>query len=130
MEMVVPAYSLVAPHPPPPPPRGANGCRGIVATTDIIGSESTHIPSPETGEQGMVCFSCGRLGHGVSQCSHMDMVFTFLPPGWLFDFWDGQYRAVWPNDQPGPFGRETTTDLGRGGGGGGNLPDQQCMYFY
>ena len=42
-------------------------------------------------EQVMVCFSCGPLGHGVSWCSRVDIVFPFLPPGWSVDFRDGQY---------------------------------------
>ena len=35
----------------------------------------------ETADQVIVCFSCGRSGHGVSRCSRMDTVFPFLPPG-------------------------------------------------
>ena len=70
MEMVVPAYSLVAPHPPPLPGEQM-GVEVLLRQLISSGSESTHIPSPETGEQGMVCFSCGRLGHGVSQCSYV-----------------------------------------------------------
>ena len=34
-------------------------------------------------EPVMVCFSCGRLGHGVNRCSRVDISSPFLPPGWL-----------------------------------------------
>ena len=44
----------------------------------------------------MVCFSCGRPGHGVNRCSRVDTSFPFLPQGWSVDVRDGQYRAVWP----------------------------------
>ena len=47
------------------------------------------------GEQVMVCFSCGRPGHGVNRCSRVDTYFPFLPPGWSVEVRDGQYRAVW-----------------------------------
>ena len=63
--------------------------------------ELARIPSTEMREPGMVCFSCGRTGHGVSRCSCMDTAFPFLPPGWSVDFRDGQYREVWPTDRPG-----------------------------
>ena len=46
-------------------------------------------------EPVMVCFSCGRPGHGVNRCSRVDTSFPFLPQGWLVDIWDGQYWAVW-----------------------------------
>ena len=51
-------------------------------------------PLSETADQVMVCFSCGRSGHGVSQCSWMDTVFPCFPPGWSVDIRNGQYRAV------------------------------------
>ena len=47
-------------------------------------------------EQVMVCFSCGRLGHGVNRCFRVDTSFLFLPQGWSVKVRDGQYRAVWP----------------------------------
>ena len=63
-------------------------------------STSTDIPPSEMKGTGMVCFSCGRSGHGVSPCSCVDNAYPFLPPGWSVDFRDGQYRAVWPTVQP------------------------------
>ena len=83
--------------------------------------ELARIPSTEMRESGMVCFSCGEAGHGVSRCSRMDTTFPFLPPGWLVDFRDGQYRAVWPTDRPGAFRLKTPVDPG----GRVSLPDQQ-----
>ena len=47
-------------------------------------------------EPVVVCFSCGRPGHGVNRCSRVDTSFLFLLLGWLVDIWDGQYWAVWP----------------------------------
>ena len=48
---------------------------------------------PGMGESVMVCFLCGRSGHGVSRCSRMDTVFPFSRSSSV-DFRDGQYRAV------------------------------------
>ena len=48
------------------------------------------------GKQVMMCFSCGRPGHGVNRCSRVDTSFLFLPQGWSVEVRDGQYRAVWP----------------------------------
>ena len=39
------------------------------------------------------CFSCGLQGHGVNQCSRMDVSFSYLLPGWSVDVRNGQYRA-------------------------------------
>ena len=41
----------------------------------------------------MVCFSCGRLGHGVSRCPRIDIDFPFLLSGWSVEHRDGQYGA-------------------------------------
>ena len=61
----------------------------VVALLHQMGSpESTlaDIPLSATRETGMVCFSCGRSGHGVSRCSRVDTTFPFVPPGWSVDF--------------------------------------------
>ena len=89
----------------------------------------------------MVCFSCGRPGHGVvNRCSRVDTLFPFLPPGWSVAVQDGQYRAVWPGGSMARFqsgkrgmvraggsaswtiGNSGTTDPG---GGGSMLPRPQ-----
>ena len=64
-------------------------------------STSTDIPSSGTKGTGMVCFSCGRSGHGVSRCFRVDTAYPLLRLGWSVFFRDGQYRAVWPTVQPG-----------------------------
>ena len=68
-------------------------------------------------EPVMVCFSCGRPGYGVNQCSRVDTSFPFLPPGWSVAVQDGQDRAVWR----GGFSRETRDGLG----GRVSLPDHR-----
>ena len=37
----------------------------------------------------MVCFSCGRSGHGVSRCPQIDIDFPFFLPGWSVEHRDG-----------------------------------------
>ena len=88
----------------------------------------------------MVCFSCGRPGHGVvNRCSRVDTLFPFLPPGWSVAVQDGQYRAVWPGGsmarfQSGnegwsglegqPLGPSVTVELLTPAGGGGSMLPQ------
>ena len=72
MGIVVPAYSLVAPHP-PPPPRGANGCRSIVATTDIVGERiDTHSLNRDrgTGDGVFFVWPVGTWGQPVLSHGH------------------------------------------------------------
>ena len=42
----------------------------------------------------MVCFSCGRWGHGVSRCLQLHETFPYLSPGWSVERRDGQCMAV------------------------------------
>ena len=30
----------------------------------------------------VVCFSCGKAGHGVGQCPELNETFPFMLPGW------------------------------------------------
>ena len=80
----------------------------------------------------MVCFSCGRPGHGVNRCSRVDTSFPYLPQGWSVDVRDGQYRAVLPGgaralSPPGNEGwsgweGQPPDHRGPGNGGGSMLP--------
>ena len=82
------------------------------STTRLVRDKSVQDhPVPGT-EPVMVCFSCGRPGHGVNRCSRVDTSFPFLPLGWSVTIQDGQYRAVWPSGpmaRDGPGGRVSTT---------------------
>ena len=51
-------------------------------------------------ERMRVCFSCGRPGHGVNGCSHVNTSFPFLSQGWSVDVRDDQYRAIWKSWSP------------------------------
>ena len=70
----------------------------------LAGPESTpNLSLKKTEGMTMVCFSCGRSGHGVSRCLQIDASFPFLLPGWSIELRDGQYMAVWPKKTPGQF---------------------------
>ena len=71
-----------------PPDAGARP-PSIVSEVGSVGQNQS-----SEGEQVMVCFSCGRPGHGVNRCSRVDTSFPFLPQGWSVEVRDGQYRAV------------------------------------
>ena len=62
-------------------------------------------------EPVMVCFSCGRPGHGVNRCSRVDTSFPFLPRAGtgqygLVDPWRGFLREM----RDGPGGRVSLPD--------------------
>ena len=70
-------------------------------------------------EPVMVCFSCGRPGHGVNRCSRVDTSFPFLPLGWSWISGmasTGQYGLVGPwcglsrETRDGPGGRVSLPD--------------------
>ena len=66
----------------------------------VAPSAGTSAPSPAPmSEPVMVCFSCGRPGHGVNRCAWVDTYFLFLLPGW---------SASWT------IGSSGTTDPGGG----------------
>ena len=72
-----------------------------------------------TDELAMVCFSCGRSGHGVSQCPRIDATFPILLSGWSVEHRDGQYRAVLQKRTPGSLSVRKQRLIQAGGGGGG-----------
>ena len=84
-----------------PPDGGARRPSG----TPVAGT-SGQSQSSET-ELVMVCFWCGRPGHGVNRCSRVDTSFPFLPQDWSVDIRDGQYRAIWPGRPMGGLHLET-----------------------
>ena len=49
----------------------------------------------------LVCFSCGRPGHGINRCPQRDETFPCLLPGWSVENRDGQYMAVSSKTTPG-----------------------------
>ena len=61
----------------------------------------------------MVCFSCGRPGHGVSQCPHLDETFPYMLPGWSAEKVDGRETTTISNTlrppDPGGGGLSTVT---------------------
>ena len=83
------------------------------------------VPFPETPAQStvlgaepvMVCFLCGRPGHGVNRCSRVNTSFPFLPPGWAVAIQDvGRYGLVglrcgfFRERRAGPGGRVSLPD--------------------
>ena len=43
----------------------------------------------------VVCFSCGKPGHGVSRCPHLDETLPYMLPGWSAEKVDGQYIYIY-----------------------------------
>ena len=44
----------------------------------------------------IVCFSCGKSGHGVGRCPKLNETFLFMLPGWSAEKVGGGYVMVSP----------------------------------
>ena len=68
----------------------------------------------------IVCFSCGKLGHGVGRCPELDETFPYMLPGWLAEKVGANYMMISPRSCRTPPGgkRQLIRE------GGVNHPDQ------
>ena len=62
----------------------------------------------------IVCFSCGKSGHGASWCHEMNETFPYVLPGWSEEKVGGGYVMISPVSQWNASAWETAPDLGRG----------------
>ena len=44
----------------------------------------------------LVCFSCGKSGHGVGRCPELNETIPFMLPGWSAEKVGGNYMMVLP----------------------------------
>ena len=42
----------------------------------------------------MVCFLCGKAGHGATRCPDLNEAFPFMLPGWMADKVGGGYIMI------------------------------------
>ena len=62
----------------------------------------------------IVCFSCGKPGHGVGSCLELDEAFPYMLPGWSAEKVGANYMVSSPRFAAERLRRYTATDLGRG----------------
>ena len=62
----------------------------------------------------VVCFSCGKAGHGVSRCLELNNTFLFMLTGWTAEKMGGSYAMISSRMAAGRRRAETEPDPGRG----------------
>ena len=72
--------------------------QSIVTPQSMVTPQPTVIPimTPCRDQTIAVCFSCGKVGHGVSRCSEMNETFPYMWPGWLAEKVGGRYVVISP----------------------------------
>ena len=63
----------------------------------------------------VVCFSCGKAGHGVGRCPELNETFPFMLPGWTAEKVGGSYVMSHPEWPWNVTGWKTETEETEGG---------------
>ena len=111
-----------APRPTPPAQTGHSDIesllRNLLPRTSAPVARAQQDPMSRKWKT-VVCFSCGKAGHGATRCPNLKEAFPFMLPGWRAEKVGGNYVMIGGGGGSGA-GRETPTDPGYGV----NHPDQ------
>ena len=69
--------------------------RSYLSGQQTSGQKSRQIPA-RRGWNDLVCFSCGKAGHGANRCPTLDESFPFMLPGWRAESTPGGYLMISP----------------------------------
>ena len=83
-----------APVSPPAPVGLGNLFRSYLSGQQTSGSQTRQRPIRRDWN-GVVCFSCGKSGHGATRCPALDESFPFMLPGWRSESTPGGFHPVW-----------------------------------
>ena len=106
-----------------PVPAAATGSAGLET---LLSGNLTPVQQPRPGPirrdwNVVVCFSCGKAGHGATRCPTLDESFPFMLPRWTAEKTMGGYAMISPQIAAERRGKWR---LIRWGGGGVRHPDQ------
>ena len=124
-------WLLPSPVVPTPPPKPVTSSLEQLLQHWLVGAQAPKpAPPAKTGSSDIesllqrllpgtldwatvVCFSCGKAGHGATRCPDLNKAFPFMLPGWKADKVGGSYVMISPTWQRSAAGREMMTDPGR-----------------
>ena len=70
--------------------------QSFLSGQQISGQQSRQRPA-RRGWNDVVCFSCGKAGHGANRCPTLDETFPFMLPGWKAESTPGGYLMISPH---------------------------------
>ena len=85
-----------APVNPPEPVGLGNLFRSYISGQQTSGPQTRQRPIRRDW-YGVVCFSCGKSGHGVTRCPALDESFPFMLPGWRAESTPGGFIMISPH---------------------------------
>ena len=85
--------------PTPPPQTGITGMetllQHLLPGTPVPASQSQPVPVRRDWTT-VVCFPCGKPGHGMDRCPELDKTFPYVLPGWSSEKVGANYMMISP----------------------------------
>ena len=107
-----------APVIPPKPVGLENLLRSYLSGHQTSGQQSRQRPIRRDCN-GIMCFSCGKVGHSATRCPALDESFPFMLPGWRGETTPGGFNMISPRVAAERRPEENGDILWGAGGGGG-----------
>ena len=107
----------------PPKPVGLEKLlQSYLSGQQTLGQQSR--PRPARRGWNLVCFSCGKAGHGANRCPTLDESFLFMLPGWRTETTPGGFLMISPRMAADRRRVENGDSSGWGVAAGVRHPDQ------
>ena len=69
--------------------------RSVLSGQQNLGQQARQRPA-RRGQNNLVCFSCGKAGHGANCCPTLNELFPFMLPGCRVESTPGGYLMISP----------------------------------